>query len=421
MTGRPHGMLALVLWAAGCAQPGLLSQQLDEVQSTISAAHKVYGPLCAPEEIAIAQAQLDFTRIELHQGYPRRAEQHVALAKVAAIAALDKATPCGGVDQDKDTIPDIVDRCIAEPEDFDGDRDEDGCRDVDPYGDEDGDGILNQEDGCIDDPEDFDGHNDEDGCPETSEDSDGDGIVEVVDKCPSEPEDIDGFQDKDGCPDLDNDQDGIPDIRDACALVAEDLDDWDDEDGCPDPDNDQDGVPDKFDLCPNVAGDRDKDGCPLEDSDKDGIADANDRCPTEPETANGYLDEDGCPDVPPGSVKVTNTRVEIKEIVVFETGSATLEPSSFTVLNDVVKVLQDAPTMRLRIEGHTDAEGADAANLKLSKERAQSVRVYLESQGIDRGRLTSTGLGETKPIDTNRTPAGRAKNRRVEFHIEKAE
>jgi len=411
-------VLWLVLLGA-CAQPSLVKEQLDKTQSTIAAAHKVYGPLCAPVELANAQAHLDFTRIELHQGYVRRASDHIDVAYRAAVQALNKATPCGGVDQDKDGIPDIVDQCINEPEDLDGDRDEDGCRDVDPFGDEDGDGIINQEDGCVDDPEDFDGHNDEDGCPETSEDSDGDGIVEVVDQCPSQPEDADGFQDTDGCPDPDNDGDGILDLRDACALVAEDIDQWDDEDGCPDPDNDNDTIPDKFDQCPNEPGDRDRDGCPLEDADKDGIADVNDRCPNEPETKNDYLDEDGCPDVPPGTVVVTNTRVEIKEVVQFETGSATLLPASFKVLDDVVQVLTDAPAMRLRIEGHTDSEGPDATNLRLSKERAGSVRVYLESKGVAGSRLESKGFGETQPIDTNRTPTGRAKNRRVEFHIVK--
>jgi len=413
-----RALLPLLVLAA-CAQPQLVKERLDATSSTIAAAHKVYGPLCAPTELANAQAHLDFTRIELHQGYIRRAGEHIDIAYANAVEALNKATPCGGTDQDKDGIPDIVDQCINEPEDLDGDRDEDGCRDVDPFGDEDGDGIINQEDGCVDDPEDFDGHNDEDGCPETSEDSDGDGIVDVVDQCPEQSEDQDGFKDADGCPDLDNDEDTIPDLRDACALVAEDLDGWDDEDGCPDPDNDADGVPDKFDKCPNEFGDRDREGCPLEDADKDGIADVNDRCPTEPETKNGYLDEDGCPDVPPGSVVVTNTRVEIKEVVQFETGSATLLPASFSVLNDVVQVLKDAPSMRLRVEGHTDSEGPDSSNLKLSKERAGSVRVYLESKGIEANRLTAEGYGETKPIDTNRTPSGRAKNRRVEFHIVK--
>jgi outer membrane protein OmpA-like peptidoglycan-associated protein len=73
--------------------------------------------------------------------------------------------------------------------------------------------------------------------------------------------------------------------------------------------------------------------------------------------------------------------------------------------------------MNLRIEGHTDSVGGDSMNLKLSNERAGSVRVYLESKGADRGRLNSVGHGETKPIDTNRTPEGRQRNRRVEFHI----
>ncbi len=407
----------LTVLLSSCVMSQRVKDRLDQTQETITAAHKVYAPLCAPVDLANAQAHLDFTRIELHQGYVRRADEHVQLAYTAALAALEVATPCGGVDTDEDTIPDIVDACKFEKEDFDGDNDEDGCRDVDPYGDEDGDGIINQEDGCPDQPEDFDGDNDDDGCPETSEDSDGDGIINAVDSCPDQPEDLDGFKDSDGCPDEDNDEDGIIDIRDACALIAEDLDDWDDEDGCPDPDNDLDGVPDNYDACPNEAGDRDRDGCPVEDADKDGIADVNDRCPEQPETMNQYLDEDGCPDTPPTSVKVTRTRVEIKETIQFETGSATLLPASFKVLDDVYQVLTDAPEMRLRIEGHTDSEGNDTPNMRLSQERAQSVRVYLESKGIDGPRVESVGFGETRPIDTNRTASGRAVNRRVEFHI----
>ena len=109
--------------------------------------------------------------------------------------------------------------------------------------------------------------------------------------------------------------------------------------------------------------------------------------------------------------------VEIKETIQFETGSATLLPASFKILDDVHTVLKDDPEMNLRIEGHTDSVGGDDFNLKLSNERANSVRVYLEGQGVDRTRLTSIGHGETKPIDTNRTPEGRQRNRRVEFHI----
>jgi outer membrane protein OmpA-like peptidoglycan-associated protein len=376
---RPVLYVALFGLAA-CAIPTRVKENLDRTSETIAAAHKVYAPLCAPRELANAQAHMDFTRIELSQGYVRRAGEHIEIAYDAAVRALEIATPCGGVDQDTDTIPDIVDVCPAEPEDFDGD-------------------------------------NDEDGCPETSEDSDGDGIINAVDQCPDQAEDLDGFKDSDGCPDDDNDEDGVADIRDQCALIAEDRDDWDDEDGCPDPDNDLDGIPDVHDQCPNEPGTRDREGCPEQDADKDGIADMHDRCPDQPETANNYLDEDGCPDTPPSGVKVTRTRVEIKETIQFETGSATLLPASFKILDDVYQVLVDAPYLRLRIEGHTDSEGGDGSNLRLSNERAQSVRVYLESKGVAANRLTSVGYGESRPIDTNRTASGRAANRRVEFHI----
>ncbi len=414
-------VVGLALLAQGCVVTSTLKDQLERTQDTINAAHKVYAPLCAPRDLAEAQSNLDFSKIELSQGYPRRASEHLTLAYDHAVRALEIATPCGGVDGDKDTIPDIVDDCPKEPEDFDGELDEDGCRDIDPYGDEDADGVVNVEDACVDQPEDFDGDNDEDGCPETSEDSDGDGIINAVDACPQEAEDLDGFKDSDGCPDYDNDLDAVMDLTDACALVAEDRDAWEDEDGCPDPDNDADGIPDVTDQCPNQPGDRDHNGCPLEDADKDGVADAMDRCPDKPETVNQYLDEDGCPDEAQSGLKVTNTMIEIEETIQFQTGQATLLPASYTILDKVAKVMTDAPYIRLRIEGHTDSDGSDESNMELSRERAAAVRQYLLTKGISADRLESRGYGETKPLDTNRTPTGRAKNRRVEFHILKPE
>lgn len=413
----PWFELGLIAVVAGCTMPRAVLDTVRKTEETLVMAHRVYAPLCAPMELADAESNLDFTKIELHQGSIRRASEHVTIAYDQAIRSLEIATPCGGVDRDRDTIADIVDRCPDEKEDFDGDRDEDGCRDMNHSGDEDGDGIVNVDDDCVDTPEDFDGHNDEDGCPETSEDSDGDGIIDAVDACPEQAEDLDGYKDSDGCPDPDNDSDLIPDFRDACAMVAEDLDDWEDGDGCPDPDNDLDGIPDVNDECPNEPGDRTRNGCPTLDADGDGIADVNDRCPAEPETPNGYLDDDGCPDAAPSRVKVTRTQVEIKDTIQFETGSATLLPASSPVLNDVYQVLMDSAGMKLRIEGHTDSEGGDDLNMKLSKERAASVRAYLLSKGVESSRLISEGYGETKPIDTNRTPDGRATNRRVEFHI----
>jgi OOP family OmpA-OmpF porin len=133
-------------------------------------------------------------------------------------------------------------------------------------GDRDGDGIPDNLDKCPDQPEDFDGFQDEDGCPDL--DNDGDGIPDALDKCPNEPEDKDGFQDEDGCPDPDNDGDGIPDVLDKCPNEPEDKDGFQDEDGCPDPDNDGDGIPDVRDKCPNEPETfnnyQDEDGCPDE-------------------------------------------------------------------------------------------------------------------------------------------------------------
>ncbi len=409
------GLSALVL--TGCMVPRHVTDTLAKAEQTIEKANAVYARLCAPEELALAQSSVDFVRLELLQGDVRRAGEHAEVGYQAALDALERATPCGGADRDGDRIPDIVDRCPDEPEDHDGVDDEDGCRDLDPRGDEDGDGIVNIDDACIDVPEDLDGDRDEDGCPETSEDRDGDGLIDAVDPCPEQAEDLDGFQDQDGCPDLDNDNDLVTDLRDGCPLVPEDADGWEDEDGCPDPDNDADGVADSVDACPNEPGPSSNQGCPVHDADGDGIADANDRCPDEPETMNNYLDDDGCPDTEPAKVVVTRTQVEIKETIEFQTGSATLLPSASAILDDVVRVLNDVPDMRLRIEGHTDSRGSDEANLLLSQRRAESVRAYLESRGIAPERLIAVGRGELEPIDTNRTPSGRQRNRRVEFHI----
>jgi outer membrane protein OmpA-like peptidoglycan-associated protein len=415
VSGR--AVLPLLGLLAGCMVPRHVTDTLSKAELTIDKANQAYARMCAPEELAAAQSAVDFTRLELAQGDVRRAGEHAKAGYDSALAALEKATPCGGADRDNDRIPDIVDRCPDEPEDHDGVNDEDGCRDLDPMGDEDRDGIVNIDDGCIDTPEDLDGDADTDGCPETSEDSDGDGRIDAVDTCPQEPEDFDGFQDQDGCPEPDNDNDFVLDLRDGCPLVPEDLDGWEDDDGCPDPDNDSDGVADSIDQCPLEAGLSERQGCPDQDADEDGIADANDQCPDEPETVNGYLDTDGCPDTPPQSVTVTKTKVEIKETIQFETGRATLKAESYPILDDIVQVLTDVPAMRLRVEGHTDSEGNDASNLALSQERAFSVKAYLEQSGIDRDRLEAIGKGELEPRDTNRTAAGRARNRRVEFHI----
>ncbi|MCB9556721.1 MAG: OmpA family protein [Deltaproteobacteria bacterium] len=253
-------------------------------------------------------------------------------------------------------------------------------------------------------------------------DSDGDGCMDNVDRCPNEPEDKDGFQDDDCCPDPDNDQDGIPDVDDLCPNVPEDRDNFQDADGCPEPDNDRDGIPDRVDSCPNqpedLDGFEDTDGCPDLDNDKDRIPDLKDKCPNQPEDYDGDQDTDGCPDKYK-LVTVTPTKIELKQKIFFATARTRILSRSFQLLNEVAQALKDNATLHVRIEGHTDSRGADRYNQRLSEGRANSVRLYLIRRGIDAARLGAVGFGESKPIASNRTRAGRAMNRRVEFVITK--
>ena len=107
--------------------------------------------------------------------------------------------------------------------------------------------------------------------------------------------------------------------------------------------------------------------------------------------------------------------------LIFEVGKAIIKPSSFPYLDELVTVIQDpeALTWSLEIQGHTDNKGGDDYNQKLSEDRANAVKKYLVDKGIKAERIIAKGFGLTKPIATNDTPEGRAKNRRVEFTIKK--
>ncbi len=258
-----------------------------------------------------------------------------------------------------------------------------------------------------------------------SRDADKDGVVNALDRCPKVPEDIDGFQDDDGCPEPDNDKDNIPDERDRCPNDAEDDDGFQDEDGCPEPDNDKDGVLDVADRCPDEAetlnGYQDEDGCPdtppVYDTDGDGFKDDIDRCPYDPEDFNGVEDEDGCPDAQM-RVVVTAQKIQIRETIYFDYNKATIKPVSFSLLDEIATVIREHPQMRLiRIEGHTDSDGSELYNLKLSQSRAESVRLALIERGIEPGRLTAVGFGQQVPIVPNDSEDNKARNRRVEFII----
>ena len=319
---------------------------------------------------------------------------------------------CPDPDNDGDGIQDARDGCPMEGEDKDGFRDDDGC----PEPDNDGDGIGDNNDACPNAPEQMNGLDDTDGCPEI--DADGDGVYDEKDRCPEGKEDLDGFEDTDGCPDPDNDKDGLMDREDVCPMAPEDADGFDDGDGCPEFDNDEDGLPDGKDQCPDKAEDddgwEDLDGCPEYDNDKDGVLDGKDKCPNNAEVFNGFDDEDGCPDdIPEKLKKFTGAIADIQ----FKNDSDELLSSSFTVLNQAANVLTEFPTVHLEIQGHASSDGDDTHNMDLSQRRADSVRRYLVGRGVEGGRLTAIGYGETIPVDTNKTDSGRARNRRVEFKI----
>jgi outer membrane protein OmpA-like peptidoglycan-associated protein len=286
--------------------------------------------------------------------------------------------------------------------------------------DTDGDGVIDKVDKCPTVAEDKDGWQDQDGCPDP--DNDGDGILDAADKCPNEAEVKNGLKDEDGCPDGDKDGDGIEDSDDKCPTQAETKNGFQDEDGCPDdPDSDGDGILDSKDKCPKEPetknGYQDEDGCPdvEPDTDGDGLVDSKDKCPKEPETKNGYQDDDGCPDVVPEKLKKFSGAIQG---IVFETGSAKILPKSFKILDSAVAVLVEFKDTKLEIQGHTDDVGKPEDNKTLSLDRAMSVKAYFVGKGIAAERMSTVGYGQEKPVADNKTKAGKAKNRRIEFSLQ---
>jgi outer membrane protein OmpA-like peptidoglycan-associated protein len=239
--------------------------------------------------------------------------------------------------------------------------------------------------------------------PPPPKDTDGDGFVDPQDKCPTVP----GVA-PDGCPPPDTDKDGFIDSEDKCPTVPGIA-----PDGCPDKDPDKDGILDPDDKCPTVKG-VPPDGCPDRDPDKDGILDPDDKCPNQPETKNGFQDEDGCPDEVPEAVKKYTGVIKGIE---FDFGKATIRPKSKKTLDDAATVLTEYPSLRIEISGHTDNVGKHDTNVELSQKRADSVKAYLVSKGIDGNRIQTRGAGPDEPIDTNKTAKGRQKNRRIEFKL----
>lgn len=279
-------------------------------------------------------------------------------------------------DNDGDGVSNKKDKCKNEK----GVWEERGC----PNPDKDGDGILDKDDKCPD----VAGSKTAEGCP----DADLDGVADAEDRCPSES----GAPAMQGCPDRDSD--GVADLDDACPDVAGPAQ----YKGCPDTDGD--GLPDNADQCPNAAGPLANSGCP--DTDNDGLADNVDKCPNVPGTRNNS----GCPEV---SVEVKKRLAFAATAIQFDLGKATIKKTSHKLLDEVVKILNDYPDYNMTIDGYTDNVGDAAKNLTLSKERANAVMNYFISKGISSARLTADGHGMDNPVASNKTAAGRAKNRRV--------
>ena len=100
----------------------------------------------------------------------------------------------------------------------------------------------------------------------------------------------------------------------------------------------------------------------------------------------------------------------------FDLGKATIRDKSFPSLDRVAELLVNK-NFSLKLAGHTDDTGSDALNLKLSKDRAEAIKAYLVSKGANASRIEATGYGESQPIASNKTAAGRQQNRRVEFTL----
>jgi outer membrane protein OmpA-like peptidoglycan-associated protein len=315
----------------------------------------------------------------------------------------------GCPDTDGDGIPDSEDACVTVA----GLKEFKGCPDTD------GDKIIDNEDACptIAGLKEFKGCPDTDGdkiidsedaCPTVAgvtalkgcPDKDGDGVTDAEDVCPDNA----GPKENQGCPD--KDADGLFDFVDNCPEVAGPKENQ----GCPWPDTDGDGMLDKDDDCPKLAGPKANKGCPYKDSDNDGMLDKDDDCPNTP----GPKSNKGCPVIEQAVIEVLKTAFDNLE---FETNKDVIFESSKPSLNELAAVLKKKTTWKLEIAGHTDNVGDDNLNLVLSKKRAEALKSYLMSQGIEESRLLTLFYGETKPVATNDTPEGRQKNRRVEMKI----
>lgn len=248
-----------------------------------------------------------------------------------------------------------------------------------PNPDIDGDGVLNRDDEC----KEVAGPMENKGCPWP--DTDGDGVPDIDDKCPETPGTLKG------CPDTD--EDGIQDSKDDCPKEKGPKATK----GCPD--TDKDGVKDSEDKCPEVYGLKKFDGCP--DSDGDGIVDSEDKCPNEA----GDKDRQGCP----------APKEKVLDVIYFEFDSYALTNESIKKLKAVATTIKGGTYSKIQISGNTDNVGPENMNKRISELRAKNVKNFLILHGATEDMFEVVYYGDKKPVESNATPEGRAKNRRTEI------
>ena len=278
-------------------------------------------------------------------------------------------------------------------------------------------------------------------------DSDNDGLIDVLDECPN----VAGSKENVGCPILpDKDGDYIIDEADECPDIAGPLENK----GCPWGDKDGDSVFDIVDECPKIAGPKENNGCPIKDLDFTGddelisgdvvlnseklriIGTDNQVSTTTSEGGNTLIISLPNAETTEKRIKKLEEEIaklkqykggniEIDEVkksfysktILFKTGKFSIDKEFYSTLVELSEVIREYPIAKFLIEAHTDNIGDSSVNMKLSENRAISVRNFLIKNNVDPNRLQVKGYGESKPVLDNDSSESRAENRRVEINL----
>jgi uncharacterized repeat protein (TIGR01451 family) len=426
-------------------------------------AEDVFGSAASPLEVLLGFKQSVISRVDVEVGLGRGLTNGYGSPAFRAFSGVRFSTDAPEApmhvpsDRDRDRIFDMADACPDEAEDFDAFEDEDGCPDLD----NDKDKIVDASDKCPNEAEDIDGYEDEDGCKDDRFWVEFRFKVQSQDKQPVSFADVQLLEGGEVKFRGKSDENGIVSgkVASGTYVLRAGAAEYDDLENpvfftqakhawaltlAGRPTNGfisaslrtTDGtiVPGLISIRPgNVKLQVDAETGGAEATLKPGKY-------TVVATAQGYETVSRDFEVEagkhalakfvlvalkkpakPAKVQLTEKKIEITEQVKFVSGKATIETSSYPLLDEVAGIMKENPAVRVRIEGHTDNVGRASVNLKLSKQRADAVRDYLLARGIQGDRMIALGLGDSKPIAANDTGAGRATNRRVEFNIEQPE